>query len=194
VARFKTDGPLPEGFVYQPEFLSSAEEQMLLEEIGRIQFSAVRMHGVTARRRVAHYGWLYSFESFRVSPGPPIPDFLLPVRQNLSSWAGIAPEDLSEALVTEYPPGATIGWHKDAAPFGIVLAVSLAGTCRLRLRRGEAEQRETAEVLVEPRSAYMLSGLARTQWQHHIPPTREQRYSITFRTLRKAQASKTGQN
>ncbi len=76
---------------------------MLLEEIGRIQFSSVRMHGVTARRRVAHYGWLYSFETFRVSPGPPIPEFLLPTRKRLASWAGVDPPELAEALITRAP-------------------------------------------------------------------------------------------
>ncbi len=183
--RFKTGGALPEGFRYHPEFLSAAEEQTLLEAIGLLDFSHVRMHGVTSRRRIAHYGWLYSFETFRVSPGPTIPDFLLPVQARLASWAGIGAHELAEVLVTEYPPGATIGWHKDAPPFGVVLAVSLAGSCRFRFRRGEGDSRETAEVVVEPRSAYLLSGPARTQWQHHIPPTKELRYSVTFRTLRK---------
>jgi len=178
-------GTLPEGFVYQPDFVSHDEEQALLSEIERLEFSTLTMHGVTARRRVIHYGWLYGYESFQISPGPDIPAFMQPLRERVAEFANIEPQELAEALLTEYSPGATIGWHRDAPAFGIVLGVSLAGACRLRLQKGKGEERETAELVVEPRSLYMLAGAVRTQWQHSIPPTKERRYSITFRTLRR---------
>ncbi len=101
-----------------------------------------------------------------------------------TSRGGSRPE-LVEALVTEYSPGAAIGWHRDARMFGVVVAVSLLGSGRLRFRRGEAGARETSEVRVEPRSAYVLSGSARSDWQHSIQPVETLRYSITFRTLRR---------
>lgn len=88
-------------------------------------------------------------------------------------------------LVTEYPPGAVIGWHRDAAAFDFVVGVSLLGSCQFKFRRGEGKARESVGLIVEPRSAYILDGPARTQWQHSIPPTKTERYSITFRTLRK---------
>jgi len=176
---------LPEGFFYQPDFISHDEEQALIEEIQRLEFSTLTMHGVTARRRVIHYGWLYGYESFQISPGPDIPAFMQPLRERVAKLANIEPEEVAEALLTEYSPGATIGWHRDAPAFGLVLAVSLAGACRLRLQKGKGEERETAELVVEPRSLYMLAGPVRNQWQHSIPPTKELRYSITFRTLRR---------
>ena len=43
--------------------------------------------------------------------------------------------------------------------------------------------RTTLKLDLEPRSAYAMSGAARWDWQHAISPTRELRYSITFRTL-----------
>lgn len=142
------------------------------------------MHGVVARRRVLHYGWHYSFDSFRVTPGPPVPEFLLPLRKRLAAFVAVAAEDLGETLITQYPAGAGIGWHRDAPPFGIVVAVSLAGSCRMRFRRGEVRNWETAEIELAARSAYAITGEARSQWQHGIPPTKALRYSITFRTLR----------
>jgi len=36
---------------------------------------------------------------------------------------------------------------------------------------------------IEPRSIYVLSGEARTVWEHSIPPLDKLRYSLTFRTL-----------
>lgn len=178
-------GELPEGFVYQPDFISEDEEQALLHEIKRLKFSTLTMHGVTARRRVIHYGWLYGYESFQITPGPEIPRFMRPLRDRVAKFADLQPDELAEALLTEYSPGATIGWHRDAPSFGVVLAVSLAGACRLRLQKGKGEEREKAELVVEPRSLYMLAGAVRNQWQHSIPPTKELRYSITFRTLRR---------
>lgn len=181
--------PLPAGFEYRAEFLSVEEERSLVEEIARLPFDEIRMHGVTAKRRAVHTGWLYGFQTWKVTPGPPIPEFLLPVRERVAEIAGEPPEELAEALVMEYPPGAGIGWHRDAPVFGVVLAVSLAGSCRLRFQSGKGAERRTAELLVEPRSAYALTGEARTEWQHSIPPVKELRYSITFRTLRRRASS-----
>ncbi|HWQ53483.1 MAG TPA: alpha-ketoglutarate-dependent dioxygenase AlkB [Bryobacteraceae bacterium] len=181
--------PLPGGFEYRTEFLSSEEERALVAEIARLPFEEIRMYGVTAKRRVVHTGWLYGFQTWKVTPGPPIPEFLLPVRERLAEMVEKPPQDLAEALVMEYPPGAGIGWHRDAPVFGLVVAVSLAGSCRLRFQSGKGAERRTAELLVEPRSAYALTGEARTKWQHSIPPVKELRYSITFRTLRRRAVS-----
>jgi alkylated DNA repair dioxygenase AlkB len=118
-------------------------------------------------------------------PGEPIPDWLLPVRARAAALAGHDPEALEEILVQRYPPGSTIGWHRDAPAFDTVVGVSLGGSSRLRFQRGKDERRRVWEVLLEPRSGYVLSGEARRSWQHSIPPTKELRYSITFRTLRR---------
>src|SRR4051812_3017635 len=142
------------------------------------------MRGQVARRRTAHFGWVYGYESWRISPGPPLPQFLLPLRERVGALAGVDAAALAEALVTEYPAGAAIGWHRDAPQFGVVIGVSLAGACRLRFQRGRGAARETRAVTLEPRSASVLTGEARQQWQHSIPPMRAPRYSVTFRTLR----------
>lgn len=144
------------------------------------------MRGVVARRRVLHYGWRYSFDTFRVSPGPPIPEFLNDIRARLARFVSVAPDDLAQALIIEYSPGATIGWHHDAPQFGIVAAVSVLAPCRLRFRRGEVHNWETAEITLAPRSAYAITGASRSEWQHSTTPTKALRYSITFRTLRKS--------
>jgi alkylated DNA repair dioxygenase AlkB len=113
-----------------------------------------------------------------------MPDWLLPVRDRAAELAGDDPDALVQALVQRYPPGSTIGWHRDAPAFGHVIGVSLGGAARLRFQRGKGEQREVTEVLLEPRSGYVLAGESRTSWDHSIPPAKEPRYSITFRTMR----------
>jgi alkylated DNA repair dioxygenase AlkB len=176
--------PLPEGFVHRPDFLTAEEEQALLATIGGLEFREMKMRGVAAKRRIIDYGVKYSFETFKATPGPPIPDFLIPLRDRAARLAGVEATTLAEALITEYSPGAAIGWHKDAHPFDIVIGISLLSACRFRFRRGKVRAWETAEVLLQPRSAYVLTGPARTQWEHGIPAVKELRYSITYRTLR----------
>jgi DNA oxidative demethylase len=177
-------GDAPSGFLYHPEVVSDAEERELAAELGRIEFGAVTMRGQVARRRTAHFGWLYGYESWRITPGPPLPEFLGPLRARAATLAGIAPEALAEVLLTEYPPGAGIGWHRDAPQFGLVIGVSLLSDCRMRFQRSSGSERQTRAVILAPRSAYVLAGEARLQWQHSIPPTRALRFSVTFRTLR----------
>ena len=174
----------PAGFFYHPEILTSADESTLLDHVRAIPFSAVEMRGQVARRRTAHFGWVYGYESWRITPGPPLPDFLLPLRERVAPLADLAPATLTEVLVTEYPAGAAIGWHRDAPQFGVVIGVSLLSACRMRFQRGRGAERQTRAVALASRSVYVLTGEARQQWQHCIPPLRTPRFSITFRTLR----------
>ena len=176
---------LPEGFMYAPRFLSADEERALLREIAALDFHEVRMHGVVARRRVIQYGWKYAFDGARLSEGPALPHFLLPIRDRAAVLASVPAESLSEALITEYPPGAPIGWHRDAPGFGIVVGISLMSACRFRFRRGPERGSPRVTLTLEPGSAYVISGPARSEWQHSIPEVDALRYSITFRTLRR---------
>jgi alkylated DNA repair protein (DNA oxidative demethylase) len=177
----------PEGLVYRPELISESDEQALVDELGRLEFHEIRMHGVVAKRTARHFGIDYDYgRRAIVREVDPIPDWLLPLRVTAASIADLPPEDLVEVLVQRYPEGAQIGWHRDAPMFGIVLGVSLLAAARLRFRRDlPGRERETYEVTLDPRSGYVLAGEALTKWQHHIPPAKSPRYSITFRTLRR---------
>ena len=174
----------PEGLVYRPDLLTPDEESQVLETLAGLRFDPIVMHGQAARRTARHYGLDYDYEARTPMPGEPVPDWIEPVRARAAELAGVEPEDLAEILVQRYPEGSTIGWHRDAPAFDIVVGVSLGGESRLRFQRGKGEERRVWEVLLEPRSGYVLSGPARRSWQHSIPPTKELRYSITFRTLR----------
>jgi DNA oxidative demethylase len=176
----------PEGLVYRPDLLDEADERALLEEIERLEFDEIRMHGVVAKRTARHFGFDYDYERrAAVEEAEPIPDWLLPVRAAAAGLAGVEPDELVEALVQRYPEGAQIGWHRDAPMFGTVVGVSLLSPARMRFRRDKGGERQTFELELEPRSGYVLAGPARSAWQHHLPPAKSLRYSITFRTLRR---------
>jgi len=177
----------PQGFVYRPELIGPAEEAALLACVRPLPFREFEFHGYTGKRRVVSFGWQYDFSARHLRKADDIPDFLLALRRTAAAFAGLEPEALQHVLVTEYGVGAAIGWHRDKAVFGQVVGVSLLSPCVLRLRRKVGERKwERVNVNAEPRSAYLLTGPARSEWEHSIPPLDSPRYSITFRNLREA--------
>ena len=175
----------PEGLLHVPGLITAVEEEQLLGRLAEDSYGEVRMRGQVARRTVRHYGVSYDFEAAAIAPGDPIPQWLSDLRRRCAELLGIADERLAECLLTRYPTGATIGWHRDAPMFGDVVGVSLGSACLLRFQRGQGGQRRVFEQVLEPRSAYVLTGPSRSAWQHSIPAVAEERYSITFRTLRR---------
>jgi alkylated DNA repair dioxygenase AlkB len=178
-------GPeLPEGFKYQPELVSPDQERGLLQRIRDLPFKEFEFHGFVGKRRVVYYGWRYNFTERAVQEAEGIPAWLLPLRDQAAQFAEVQPASLQQVLVTEYSPGAAIGWHRDKGEFGDVIGISLLSSCRFRLRRKAGRKWERASLEVEPRSAYLLRGPSRSEWEHSIPPVDELRYSITFRNFR----------
>jgi alkylated DNA repair dioxygenase AlkB len=193
---FGADDPpeVPAGFHHRHDFITADEESALEAEIQRVEFADFEMRGVIARRRVAFFG--QSYDAGRAST-PPLPGFLLPLRARVAAWAGLEAGAFAMALINEYRPGAPIGWHRDAPQYAIVAGVSLLSACRMRFRpyvspsravrakpEGGARRTMTHEIILEPRSAYLMTGESRSAYEHHIPAVATLRYSITFRTLR----------
>jgi DNA oxidative demethylase len=175
----------PQGLVFEPAFLNIDEERNLLDELERLEFHQIVIHAVAARRTARHFGLNYDYEQrTHLQEAEPMPAWLTPLRGKCAALAGVPSEALIEALVQRYPEGATIGWHRDAPSFGVVVGVSLGSSARLRFRRGSTGRWTTWELDLPARSAYVLAGEARTKWQHSLPATRALRYSITFRTLK----------
>ena len=174
----------PDGFRYQAELIGTAEEAELLAHIRELPFRAFEFHGYTGNRRVVSFGWKYDFEKRQLEQASELPDFLLSLRERAAAFADVEPDALQQALVSEYDAGAGIGWHRDKAVFGEVVGVSLLAPCTFRLRRKVGEKWERKNLTAEPRSAYLLSGAARSEWEHSIPAVAELRYSVTFRNLK----------
>jgi len=188
MARWRAAAPeeLPEGFHYQPEFLSQTEEADLLQSFRGLEFAAYDYHGYLAKRRVVRYGVNYDINTKQQHQSEDsIPEFLLQIRARAAKLADLAAEDLVQAMVSEYSPGTPIGWHRDAPQFGSIIGISLASACRFRLKpyRGAGK---ILSLQLEPRAIYVMQGEARSGWQHSIPAVEQLRYSITFRTLLKA--------
>lgn len=173
----------PAGFHYQAEILSPDEERTLVERLGELPLKEFLFHGYVGKRRVLSFGWTYDFATRSLHPAEAMPDFLLGLRERAAAFADLPAENLRQALVTEYRPGAAIGWHRDKAAFGVVIGLSLLSPCLFRLRRKADAGWLRYSLTVAPRSIYLLQGAARSEWEHSIPAVSALRYSITFRSL-----------
>jgi alkylated DNA repair dioxygenase AlkB len=180
---FGGDPGLPDGLAYRPELLDPAEEAALAERFAALPFRPFEFHGFEGKRRTVSYGWHYRFDGGGLQQAEPMPDWLLPLRTRAEDWAGLEPGAIEHALLVEYAPGAGIGWHRDRSVFGDVVGISLLAPARLRFRRRNGAKWERAALWAEPRSAYLLRGPARDEWEHSIAPMDRLRYSITFRTM-----------
>jgi alkylated DNA repair dioxygenase AlkB len=181
---------LPGGFCYQTELIEPAVERALLPLLTRLPFQEFEFHGFQAKRRVVWFGWRYDFNGGGLRrTEEPLPSFLTPLRVLAAAYAQIKPADLQQVLVTEYRPGAAIGWHRDRSDFGIVVGLSLLSPCRFRLRRKAGGKWERVNLTLAPRSIYVLSGASRSEWEHSIPAVPALRYSITFRNVLNAARS-----
>ncbi len=180
---FTAPAGLPEGFRYQPDVLSPEEEEALARELGALPFKPFDFHGYLANRQVVSFGYRYDYGSRSVVEAAPFPAFLESLRRKVAEVFDRPAGTFRQVLINQYQPGAGIGWHRDKAQFDEVVGVSLLAPCNLRFRRKAGDTWDRASLIVAPRSAYLLSGPARTVWEHSIPALDRLRYSITLRTL-----------
>jgi alkylated DNA repair protein (DNA oxidative demethylase) len=177
------DTPLIAGLRYEEEVISKTEERVLLERLDALELAPFRFHGWLGNRKTQSFGWRYDFDDSSFIPGEPIPEWLQPLRERAGAFARLKPEELVPVLLARYDPGSGIGWHRDRDVFEKVVGISLNTTATLRFRQRTATGFKRANLEVAPRSAYMLSGEARHDWEHSISPGGSLRFSITFRTL-----------
>ena len=182
--------PLPPGLIYQPDFISAGEERELLASIQRLPLREAQYRQYTARRRTVSFGSGYDFQAQQIMPAPPLPAFLESLRARAATWLGVHSTAVVQALIAEYSPGTPLGWHRDVPDYEMIVGISLAAAARIKFRRypwNPAQKADIVTLLAAPRSAYILGGEARWQWQHSVPPVQQLRYSITLRTARSAE-------
>jgi alkylated DNA repair dioxygenase AlkB len=177
--------PAPPGLETRADFITIVEEQTLLERFESLPFQPFAFQGWFGKRETVSFGWRYDFKDARVHAAPPIPDFLLPLRARAADLAVLPATALEQALVIRYDVGAGIGWHRDRPVFDKVVGISLLSACVLRFRKRDGRAFQRYSLDAAPRSAYLLQGEIRGEWEHSIAPVETRRYSVTFRSRSK---------
>ncbi|WP_256009624.1 alpha-ketoglutarate-dependent dioxygenase AlkB [Desertivirga xinjiangensis] len=183
---FSLEPVFPKGFSYFPEFISVTEEDQLLQAISESNLHAFVFQGYEARRKVESFGYDWNFASRTLSKGKEIPTVFKPLIEKVSNLVAIHPTDFAELLLTEYPPGSVINWHRDAPPFDLIAGISLLSDCVFRFKPQDKMKQSRSSLLsftVKRRSLYVMQGDSRFNWQHSILPVAGKRFSITLRTL-----------
>ncbi len=175
--------PLIAGLDYREDMIGGAEERGLIECLSAEELTPFRFQGWLSNRKTRSFGWRYDFDDASFTRAEAVPAWLDSLRASAAEFASVAPEDFVHVLLARYDPGAGIGWHKDRDVFEQVVGVSLGASAVLRFRQRTPTGFRRASIEVAPRSAYLLSGEARWEWEHRITPGDQLRFSITFRTL-----------
>lgn len=179
------DTPPIAGLELREEVVSAAEESALLDRCRALDLAPFQFQGWEGKRLTRSFGWHYDFASGSIAPAAPIPDWLDQVRQSAAAAFAREPDRFEQALVIRYDPGAGIGWHRDRPQFDEVIGLSLGSPTVMSFRRRRADGRfDRVKLPLEARSAYLLSGEVRSEWQHGITAHDSLRFSLTFRSLR----------
>ena len=177
------DAPALPGLSSRPNLIDADEERVLIGRIDATDLQPFRFQGWTGNRLTTSFGWSYDFEVGRPREAPPIPDWLLPIRERAAAFARLDAAELIQALLIRYDPGAGIGWHRDRPIYEHVIGVSLGETATMRFRRRRPGGFDRATAPLEPRGIYHMGGPARHEWEHSIVAMERPRWSITFRSL-----------
>jgi 2-oxoglutarate-Fe(II)-dependent oxygenase superfamily protein len=173
----------PEGLRYQSGFITDEEERGLINAFASLPLAPFQFGAFEGKRRVASFGVRYDFGDQRLHAADPFPDFIMPLAARAETFAGLERGAIRHVLCTAYGTGAGIGWHRDKAAFDVVLGLSLGSACPFRFRRKAAARWQRFTLDAAPCSIYLMTGEARSVWEHSIPPVESPRWSITFRTM-----------
>jgi alkylated DNA repair dioxygenase AlkB len=173
------------GLTYIPAFITGNTHDELVAAIDANPW------GTELTRRVQQYGHSYAYRSREVRYLGPLPLWAAAIAERLLE-AGIGDRACGQLIVNEYNPGRGISSHVDSLDFGEpIVSISLLSPCIMEFTH---HTKQKIPILLEPRSALILKGPARYEWQHAIPNRktdewqgqrlpRQRRLSMTFRTV-----------
>src|SRR5580704_3617495 len=126
---------LPEGFRYIPDVLTPPQEKSLVTEFEKLPLRPFEFHGYQGNRRIYTFGHRYIFAGQEARADASIPEYLQQLTDIASRISGMPADAFEQLMLTEYAPGAGIGWHRDRPPYENIVAVWFLAPCTLRLRR-----------------------------------------------------------
>ena len=168
-----------EGLWYIENYLSQEESQEFYNYIS----NHVKLEPIStapSSRRVAHFGYYYSYKGTGLTPAPPIPDWLDDL---LDIKLPMLEGKMDQIIINEYRPGQQIAYHTDhTGLFGPVIAcITVGHSVPIKFRcDGMVKQLD-----IKSGSMYVMTGKARYNWEHSLKNnSTETRYSITYRTIK----------
>lgn len=175
-------GAVPPGLKLAREIMTPAEEQGLIALIEASGLSYYAMDPDNPRSSKS-YGWKYDFRNDSFVPCEPIPEGFRPICEKAARFANVEPEDFAECLLNRYEPGAIIQPHSDKPVWEHIIGISLGSAETMTFSKPSDAAQADIDIVLEPRSMFLLSGEARHVYHHSLPPVKSMRWSITLRTF-----------
>jgi len=176
------------GLRYVPAYLDAAEHDALLTAVDAGPW---RNFG----RRMQIYGYSYDIRKGGAYRVDDLPSWALAVAGRLHR-DGLMRDVADQLIVNDYPVGHGIPPHVDAPLFtDTIVSISLSSSCIMEFT---TDAGACEEQFLEPMSALVISGEARSGWKHAIASRdqdmwdgrvwpRTRRVSLTFRKMRSPQ-------
>ena len=98
---FDISPTLPPGFHYETNFITEAEEILLLDLIKSLELNNMKFHQYEAKRKVISFGQGWSFTEQRLKQGEPIPAGFNFLVERVARKLNLAIDRITQFLVTE---------------------------------------------------------------------------------------------
>jgi len=181
------------GLRYVTDFIDTTTHDELLAIVSRQPWQ-----DVSGQRRMQFYGYKYDYLSRSIKRSGQLPAWARRLATRIHE-DGLMPRTPPQLAVNEYEPGQGIFTHVDAEIFDDVVVISLGSPCVMDFMDSQSD--DSAQLLLEPRSALVLADEARYRWKHGIAARsadewegrtiqRGRRVSLTFRNVLSAPADR----
>ena len=159
------------GLTFLEDFLTPEHQDHCVQRVD----SAAHQWKNDLSRRVQHYGWRYDYKARAITPDMHIgalPDWLADLAQRLYDETGLFDRVPEQVIVNEYLPGQGIATHIDHPGFGpTVCTISLLDDWEMDFSEN---WRDKSPALLQRGSCVLLTGDARSIWQHGIAPRKSE--------------------
>jgi alkylated DNA repair dioxygenase AlkB len=168
------------GLTYLPNYLSKQDENALIELIDSQIWLA------DLKRRVQHYGYKYDYRSRRIDTSMKIgqlPEWLESIAKRLYT-EGVFQNLPDQVIINEYESGQGISPHIDCEPCfeDTIVSISLNSAVVMEFSKDNVK----IPILLEPKSAVVLKGESRYDWQHSIAARKSDKYEgVVFQRKRR---------
>lgn len=183
--------PAVEGLFITPNFLTPEEQQDCIRQVD----ANPELWLNDLSRRVQHHGWRYDYKARAITPDMYLghfPPYLQALARRVHDETGLFDRVPEQVIINEYLPGQGIRSHIDHRGFGpAICTISLLDDWEMDF---SPNWRDKSQALLTKGSCLVLTGPARSTWQHGIEPRRSEpgpsgqrprarRVSLTFRTV-----------
>jgi alkylated DNA repair dioxygenase AlkB len=165
---------IPGAFLFD-NFVKEEVQEELVRRIEETEWET------SLKRRVQQFGPIYNYQTKKLDEAKrPIPLWLRESFGCTPFFTGGA----NQVIINEYQPGQGITKHTDSKLFGpVVASASLLSDTYVVMGKFDSSEDKEKYIELKRGSLLVLTEAARYDWYHAIPPVKERRISITFRTV-----------